>query len=76
MCNVLKSWMEAYWQDFDHDLTAQVVNFVDNLPNDQKNLVGKQIHKAILQRVRHDSGITDSMCADVWSEDQRESTSK
>jgi hypothetical protein len=55
VCNALKSWMESYWQDFDHELTAQVVNFVDNLPNDQKQLVGKQIHKAILQRVSNRS---------------------
>lgn len=52
VCNVLKYWMENYYQDFNHELTQLVVNFVDNLPTEQKNLVGKQINKAVLQRVK------------------------
>lgn len=49
--SVLKNWMENFWQDFDHELTREVVNFVDNLSPDSESLVGAPIRKAILKRV-------------------------
>ncbi len=42
--------MEHHWQDFDHDLTQEVVTFVDNLPSDFRNLAD-QLRQAILKRV-------------------------
>ncbi len=44
--------MENHWQDFDHELTTDVVMFVDNLPVDFHNLAD-QLRQAILKRVCH-----------------------
>eukprot|EP01114_Cavostelium_apophysatum_P016104 TRINITY_DN4525_c0_g1_i1.p1 TRINITY_DN4525_c0_g1~~TRINITY_DN4525_c0_g1_i1.p1 ORF type:complete len:1270 (-),score=350.50 TRINITY_DN4525_c0_g1_i1:96-3905(-) len=49
VCSVLKSWMEMQWQDFDHELTQQVVNFVDNLPP-QFEIMSNQLRQSILKR--------------------------
>lgn len=50
VCTVLKAWLDVQWQDFDHELTQQVVNFVDNLPMEYE-VVAHGLRQAILKRV-------------------------
>jgi hypothetical protein len=73
VCNVLRYWLENYWQDFNHELTQMVVYFVDNLPQEQKNLVGKQINKAVLQRVRKTLLMCFLFLIDLRNENKRKS---
>lgn len=49
VCSTIKHWMEHYWNDFDHELTEQVVSFVDNLPENDTSIT--PLRKAILKRV-------------------------
>jgi len=41
--------MDFYWQDFDHNLTEQVVNFKDNLQDNDSHVID-QLRQAILKR--------------------------
>jgi len=49
VCSVLKHWMETHWQDFDHELTQEIVAFADSLPPESSTLAN-QIRHAILNR--------------------------
>ena len=59
--------MENHWQDFDHDLTQQLVDFTDNLPHEEAT-IANQLRQAILKRVSQNFRM-NIHCADVRYED-------
>jgi hypothetical protein len=54
VCSAMKHWIESQPQDFTHELTQELVQFVDNLNTDfpGNQSLYKQMTEAILNRVR------------------------